>query len=166
MRLLFLLIFPLLVATIVGRTSVAQAPPLQNSSPPPGQAPAPPASTMAQKSGGQVISLEEAIRIALQHDHNLLAERTTILQNQAEEITANLRPDPVMLGDTQFLPVFQPGNFSSDYLDNIAQFDLGLSYLFERGKKRQHRLQAARDVTAVSRAQVDDNERTLTYRHR
>ncbi|MGB6975261.1 MAG: TolC family protein [Terracidiphilus sp.] len=118
---------------------------------------------MAQTPGAQMISLDDAIRMALAHNHNMLAARTTVEQSKAEEITANLRPDPVLLGDTQFLPIFQPSNFSSDYIDNTAQFDLGVSYLFERGKKRQHRLQAARDVTAVTRAQVADNERTLIY---
>ena len=48
---------------------------------------------------------------------------TTIQQSQAEEVTANLRPDPVLMGDSQFLPIFQPSQFSSDYLDNPAQFD-------------------------------------------
>ena len=38
-----------------------------------------------------------------------------------------------------------------------------MSYLFERGKKRQHRLQAAKDATAVTRSQVADNERGLTF---
>ena len=56
-----------------------------------------------------------------------------------------------LLGDAQFLPIFQPSQFSADYIDNTAQFDLGVSYLFERGKKRQHRLQAAKDQTAVTR---------------
>jgi cobalt-zinc-cadmium efflux system outer membrane protein len=65
--------------------------------------------------------------------------------------------------DAQFLPFFQPNQFNSDYIDNTAQFDLGLSYLFERGKKRQHRLQAAKDQTAVTRSTVADNERTLTF---
>ena len=35
--------------------------------------------------------------------------------------------------------------------------------LFERGRKRQHRLQAAQDQTAVTRAQVTDAERTLAF---
>ena len=109
------------------------------------------------------ISLDDAIQMALQHNHNLLAARTTIQQNQAEETTANLRPNPVLLGDSQFLPIFQPSQFSADYIDNTAQFDLGVSYLFERGKKRQHRLQAAKDQTAVTRSQVADNERSLTF---
>jgi cobalt-zinc-cadmium efflux system outer membrane protein len=110
-----------------------------------------------------IVSLDDAIRLALQHNHSLLAARTTIQQSQAEEVTANLRPDPVLLGDSQFLPVFQPGQFSSTYIDDTAQFDLGVSYLFERGKKRQHRLQAAKDTTAVTRSQVADTERGLTY---
>jgi cobalt-zinc-cadmium efflux system outer membrane protein len=101
--------------------------------------------------------------MALEHNHTLLAARTTIRQSESEEITANLRPDPVLLGDTQFLPIFQPSQFSADYLDNVVQFDLGVSYLFERGKKRQHRLQAAKDVTAETRSQVADNERILTF---
>jgi cobalt-zinc-cadmium efflux system outer membrane protein len=130
---------------------------------PPSSPPAPQANTLAQNPGAVTVSLDEAIQMALQHNHTLLAARTVIQQNQAEETTANLRPNPVLLGDSQFLPVFQPSQFSGDYLDNTAQFDLGVSYLFERGKKRQHRLQAAKDVTAVTRSQVTDNERTLTF---
>jgi cobalt-zinc-cadmium efflux system outer membrane protein len=38
-----------------------------------------------------------------------------------------------------------------------------MSYLFERGQKRQHRLQAAVDTTAVSRSTVSDDERTLAF---
>jgi cobalt-zinc-cadmium efflux system outer membrane protein len=124
--------------------------------------PAPPRADTSQ-SAAKRIALDEAIRLALQHNHALLAARTTILQNQAQEITANLRPNPVLSWDTQFLPLFQPSNFTADYFENQAQFDLGLGYLFERGKKRQHRLQVAKDQTAVTRAQVTDNERQLTF---
>jgi outer membrane protein, heavy metal efflux system len=149
---------------LVEAAAGAQRQPVQSQSPPPTtQAPAPPASQLSQQPGSQLISLDRAIQMAVTHNHNLLATRTTVQQNESEEITANLRPDPVLLGDVQFLPIFQPDNFSSDYLDNTAQFDLGVSYLFERGKKRQHRLAAARAATAVSRAQVSDAERTLEF---
>jgi cobalt-zinc-cadmium efflux system outer membrane protein len=109
------------------------------------------------------LTLDQAIDMALKRNHALQAARTTIQQNQAMEVTANLRPNPVLLGDAQFLPLFTPSNFTSDYLSSSAQFDLGVSYLFERGAKRQHRLQAAQDQTAVTRAQVADNERALTF---
>ena len=117
----------------------------------------------AQAQAPAIISLDQAIQMALQHNHVLQAARTTIQQSQAEEITANLRPNPVLLGDALFIPFFQPSDLNSSFLDNSSEFDLGVSYLFERGKKRQHRLQAARDVTAQTRSLVADNERTLTY---
>ena len=147
-----------LVSALFLEGAGAQSPPGPSQPPPPPQAQA-----LAQKPGGVMISLDEAIQMALRHNHSLIAARTVIQQNQAEETTANLRPNPVLLGDSQFLPVFQPSQFSADYLDNTAQFDLGVSYLFERGQKRQHRLQAAKDVTAVTRSQVTDNERSLSF---
>ena len=150
--------FPVLLVAVLSGAAGAQSPPAPSQSPPPQQA-----QVLAQNRGTVTISLDDAIQMALRHNHNLLALRTTIQQSEAEEITANLRPNPVLLSDWQFLPIFQPSQFSADYLDNTAQFDLGVSYLFERGKKRQHRLRAARDLTAVTRSQVADNERSLAF---
>lgn len=108
-----------------------------------------------------MIGLDQAIDLALAHNHALKAARTQINQDQALEITAGLRPNPTLLGDAQFIPIFQPNNFSEDYLNQGQQFDLGLGYLFERGRKRQRRLQAAQDQTAMTRSQISDAERTL-----
>ena len=113
--------------------------------------------------GPRLISLGEAVDLALAHNHSIKATRTLILQNQAQEITANLRPNPTLGLDAQFIPLFNPDDFSSDNLDQTQQFDIGISYLFERGHKRQRRLQAARDQTAVTRAQVADAERMLAF---
>jgi outer membrane protein, heavy metal efflux system len=110
-----------------------------------------------------LITLDQAINLALAHNHSILATRTLILQNQAQEITANLRPNPTLGADTQFVPFFSPQDFSGDNLNETQQFDIGIGYLFERGHKRQRRLQAARDQTAVQRAQVADAERTLAF---
>jgi cobalt-zinc-cadmium efflux system outer membrane protein len=134
---------------------------LAQQSPP--AAPLPSALPAAPQGASARITLEEAVRLALQHNHALQAARTTILQNQALETTANLRPNPVLSWDAQFLPIFQPSKFTADYIDNQAQFDLGIGYTFERGKKRQHRLQAAKDQTSVSRSTVADNERQLIF---
>ncbi|HMI53706.1 MAG TPA: TolC family protein [Candidatus Saccharimonadales bacterium] len=131
----------------------------QQAPPAPGEPPRP----TAEQQAATRISLEEALRLALQHNHALLAARSTILQNQAQETTANLRPNPTISWDSQFFPLFNPSQFNADYLENNAQFDLGIGYTFERGKKRQHRLQAAKDQTAVTRSQVTDNERQLTF---
>jgi cobalt-zinc-cadmium efflux system outer membrane protein len=145
----------LLAATITasGLCATAQTP---QSAPMP-----PPMQSTGQ--GPVKITLDDAIQMALTHNHTLAAARTTIDQSLAQETTANLRPNPVLLGDAQFLPIFNPNMFGADYINTDAQFDLGISYLFERGKKRQHRLAAAKDATAVTRSTVADNERTLTF---
>jgi cobalt-zinc-cadmium efflux system outer membrane protein len=111
------------------------------------------------------ITLEQAIDLALKHNHTLLAARTQIQQNQAAEITANLRPNPTLFTDWEYLPLFtrSQGQSVSEYIQASTEADLGLSYLIERGHKRARRLQAARDATAVTRSQVADNERTIAY---
>src|SRR5664280_2780448 len=115
-------------------------------------------------SGPVAVTLDQAIQIALQHNHNLLAGRTTVQQNQAQEITANLRPNPTLFTDWEYLPLVHPNGIGFlDYLHDSTEGDIGLSYLFERGRKRQYRLQAAKDTTAVTRSLVADNERTLTF---
>ena len=110
-----------------------------------------------------LISLDQAIDLALAHNHSIKATRTLILQNQAQEITSSLRPNPTFGADTQFVPFFSPQDFSGENLNETQQFDIGIGYLFERGHKRQRRLQAASDQTAVTRAQVTDAERTLAF---
>jgi cobalt-zinc-cadmium efflux system outer membrane protein len=109
------------------------------------------------------ISLDQAIDLALAHSHTLKAARTQIQQNQAQEITASLRPNPTLAWDALFLPTFSPQNFSTNNLATNQQFDMGVSYLFERGRKRYRRIDAARDATAVTGYQVGDAERTLIF---
>ena len=111
------------------------------------------------------ITLDEAIQLALRHNHTLQAARTNIQQNQAAEITANLRPNPTLFTDWEYLPVFShpPGQTVSEYLQGSTEGDIGLSYLIERGNKRARRLEAARSTTAVTRSQVADNERGTAF---
>ena len=107
-----------------------------------------------------VITLDQAIELARRNNPELQAQRTLVYQNREQEVTANLRPNPTLSWDAQYIPIFQPELFSSNYMDTTAQFDLGIGYLFERGQKRQHRLAAAKDATAVTASQVLDTERT------
>jgi outer membrane protein, heavy metal efflux system len=117
----------------------------------------------AQTQGPVRITLDEALQMALAHNHALLATRTTIQQSQAQEITAGIRPNPVLSGDAQFLPVFNPSQFNTpaSQLPLPQEYDAGLSYTWELGGKRRARLIAARDQTAITQSTVADNERTL-----
>ena len=124
-------------------------------------------------SGPVRITLDEAIDLAIKHNHFLIAMRTTIQQSEAEEITQGLRPNPSLFVDWEYLPIFgspakqnpdlYTGVSTGDYLKNNTEGDIGLSYLIERGGKRKDRLQAQKDITAQTRSQVADNERGLTF---
>jgi cobalt-zinc-cadmium efflux system outer membrane protein len=130
-------------------------------------------SAFGQATKGPVrITLDEAIQMALQHNHSIIAARTAIEQSQDMEVTANLRPNPSLFTDWEYLPLGSPAKQNPDlytgvstptYLKNNTEGDIGLSYLIERGNKRQARFQAAKDVTAQTRSLVADNERGLTY---
>ncbi len=127
----------------------------------------------AQTQGPVRITLDEAMQMAIQHNHLLIAMRTTIQQSEAEEITQGLRPNPTLFVDWEYLPIFgSPASQNPDvysgvstpqYLKNNTEGDIGLSYLFERGGKRLDRLQAQKDITAQTRSLVADNERGLTF---
>src|SRR5450631_2299195 len=84
----------------------------------------------AQAPGPVRISLGEAIQLALQHNHNILAARTTIQQSQAAETTANLRPNPSLFSDWEYLPLGSPSHQNpavyqdvplNDYLNNNTE---------------------------------------------
>src|SRR5208282_3457781 len=126
----------------------------------------------SQTQGPVRITLDEAIQLALQHNHNLLAMVTTIQQSEAEEITQGLRPNPTLFADWEYLPLGSPshqnpdiysGVSTPDYLKNNTEGDIGLSYLIERGGKRRDRLRAQKDITAQTRSLVADNGRGITF---
>ena len=71
----------------------------------------------ASGQGTTLISLDQAITLALAHNHSLKATRTQIQQNEAQEITANLRPNPTLGADSQFVPFFSPQDFNGQNLN-------------------------------------------------
>jgi outer membrane protein, heavy metal efflux system len=108
------------------------------------------------------ITLEQAIDLAIAHNHALKATQTQIQQSRAQEVTAALRPNPNLTADALFVPI-EPQNFNSNVISNVTEFDASVSYLFERGGKRHRRIDAARDATGQTRYQVSDAERALIF---
>src|SRR6185312_4657025 len=106
------------------------------------------------------ITLDQAIQMALEHNHALRATRTQIQQSQAQELTASIRPNPTFSFNSLFIPFTAA---TADNINTISEFDVGVGYTFERGHKRQRRISAARDQTAVTQSQVADAERTIVF---
>jgi len=104
----------------------------------------------------------EQVRLRFeQNNPTLLADKLNIDESKAEEITAFLRPNPTfsLLADgTQIAPdkgVWEPlaGTFESP----------SLSYLHERQRKRELRLESAKKGTLIAESSHADLERTLLF---
>src|SRR6202035_5600544 len=101
----------------------------------------------------------DAVRLALAHNHLLLAQRLNVDIVKADEITAALKPNPVVTSTNASFPVFSPSQLTLNNIANNQSFVESLSYLFERGGKRNNRTLVARDTTDVAAKTAADAER-------
>jgi outer membrane protein, heavy metal efflux system len=114
------------------------------------------------KAGAQQALTWEQVRNRFEANNpTLLADKLTIEESKAQEITAYLRPNPdftLTVDGTQIAPdrgVWQPfvGTFESP----------GISYLHERRHKRELRLESAQKATLIAESSHVDLERTLLF---
>ncbi len=90
----------------------------------------------------------------------LRAARLGIDESRADEITANLRPNPDLNATVDQINPFT-GN---PYRPFGFALPLGsVTYLHERGHKRELRTESAREGTRITESQVADQERTLLF---
>jgi cobalt-zinc-cadmium efflux system outer membrane protein len=114
------------------------------------------------KAGVQQALTWEQVRDRFEANNpTLLADKLSIDESKAQEITAYLRPNPdftLTVDGTQIAPdrgVWQPfvGTFESP----------GISYLHERRHKRELRLESAKKATLIAESSHLDLERTLLF---
>ena len=128
------------------------------------------ASAQTAGGGGQPppasrVSMDDAVRLALERNHQLRAQRLNVDISKADEITAALKPNPLLTSTNENFPIFSPGElFSSDNFLNNQNFVENLSYLFERGGKRKSRTLVAQDTTTIADRTTLDAERQLVFR--
>jgi len=106
-----------------------------------------------------LISMEDAIRIAFRYNQGLRAQRLNIDQSKAGEITAAIKPNPVLGSLVDTIPIFSPQNIRLQ----TQIYEETLSYTVERGGKREKRVAVAKDNTDVAAKTVNDNERQLRF---
>lgn len=109
------------------------------------------------------ISLDDAVRLALEHNHALRAERLNVDLSKADRITAGLKPNPVVTSTNGDFQVFSPSKLTADNIENNGSYVESLSYLFERGGKRRKRIAVAEDTTEVTTRVTRDAERQLRF---
>ena len=112
-------------------------------------------------SAQQALTWEEVRHRFELSNPTLRAAQLSIDEAKAQEVTAYLRPNPdftLSTDGTQLTPsdgTWRP--FAG------TQFTTSLSYLHERGHKRELRLESARGGTAIAESQLADQERNLLF---
>jgi len=112
-------------------------------------------------SAQQALTWEEVRQRFEQNNPTLLADKLSVDESRAEEITAYLRPNPqfsLLADGTQISPykgVWRP--FAGTYESP------SISYLHERRHKRELRLESAKKGTLIAESTHADLERTLLF---
>ncbi len=109
------------------------------------------------------LSMTDAIRLALDRNQSLRAQRLTVDEAKADEVTAALKPNLFLSASFDGLPVFSPSQLTTHALSNDVTYTGALDYTFERGGKRKQRTTVARDTTMVTTQTVTDAERQLRF---
>jgi len=90
------------------------------------------------------LTAEQAVELALERNPTLRAQSLSIVSGKANEVTAGLRPNPVFSNEAQ------------DYTAAVTQ-------LFERGDKRQRRIDSAKLSTDIATSDFTDVRRGLVF---
>jgi cobalt-zinc-cadmium efflux system outer membrane protein len=98
----------------------------------------------------------------------LRAAQISIDESRAQEITAYLRPNPDLTASVDQINPFStqpaPNGGGSEYAPFAFAFPASsISYLHERGHKRELRRESAQKETEITVAQYADQERTLLF---
>ena len=123
----------------------------------------PPGSAQPLQSQAAPITLDTAVRLALDHNQTLRAQRLNIALSKADEITAGIKPNPTLSFGADGFPVFTPSLMNRSYFANVTQYSAGIDYSFERGGKRDKRIIAAQFTTDVTAKTVTDAERQTRF---
>jgi outer membrane protein, heavy metal efflux system len=145
---------PALTLSLLIAPSPAQTPPVGSL-----QQPSPPSQTNARL----LISMEEASQRAFRNNQQIRAQRLNVDQARANEITAALKPNPVFNSANEDFPFFSPNYLTLNNLRTNQEFSTSVTYLLERGGKRERRIDVARDTTDVTGKNVADLERQLRW---
>ncbi len=97
------------------------------------------------------LSLEDALKLALQYNPTLRAQQEALKSTKAGEITAGLRPNPTL----NFLGEQFAGGSASQ-----TQYTVNVGQTIELGGKRQRRIDSARAATQVAGYTLEDTRRT------
>lgn len=108
-----------------------------------------------------VVSIQEAVAEAIENNPGLIAERTGIPVAETALITAGLRPNPVVSASADHLDALGTG-FNDINGAGPSEYALRVDVPWERGHKRELRLDSASYQQRIIRLRIADSIRRLT----
>jgi cobalt-zinc-cadmium efflux system outer membrane protein len=102
------------------------------------------------------LTIDDAVREALDHNLTLIAERYSISVAQARIVAARLRPNPVFTYDLMW-PDAAIYNANVNPLENVFRADV----ILEGGGKRERRIDVAEQARSVAELQLENAMRTI-----
>ena len=104
-----------------------------------------------QSSQIQPLTIQQAVAEAVEKNLTVLAEKYSVPIAEARIITARLRPNPVLSLSGDHLNLLPP-KYNADNKAGPSEYAVRTDFVFERGQKRERRIDVAQ--AAVSTAQL------------
>jgi len=102
------------------------------------------------------LTMQQAVDLALAQNPTLLAARQNLLSVKAQEMQAGVRQNP-------YFALSGSNLTEAEYFNNPYGLTLGVGRLFERGNKREWRLDTARSTTVQTDAQLHLTEQQTIF---
>jgi len=109
------------------------------------------------------LTMPDAVRLTLERNQTLRAQRLAIDAAKADAVTANLKPNPNVSFGVSGLNAFSPAQLTFKTATSGVSYGAGLDWTFERGGKRDHRVAVAQAQIDVTTKNVLDAERQVRF---
>ncbi len=106
-----------------------------------------------------IVTVNQAVHEAIEKNLGLLAERYNVSIADARIVTAKLRPNPVFSLEASHLTFLVPNGNPTGAGPN--EYAVRTDFLFERGGKREKRIEVAQQARAVAELQLLDSIRKV-----
>lgn len=121
-----------------------------------------PLALWAQTPAAAPLTLDEAVREAVAHNLDLAAARYNISVAEARQITAALRPNPVLTASADHLDLLGTG-YNTINNGGPNEYSLRTDFVLERGRKREARMNLAAAERGLAQLGFEDAMRRLMF---
>jgi cobalt-zinc-cadmium efflux system outer membrane protein len=119
-------------------------------------------SAQAQTAQLQPVTIQQAVAEAVDRNLNVLAEKYTIPIAEARIVTARLRPNPVLTVEGDHLDLLGTG-YNRENGAGPPEYSIRTDFVFERGEKRQRRIEVAQAAVSTAQLQFLNTVRSVVF---